>query len=92
MNSQSKPIILMMAALFATGLGAGCDHRSRVGAGHDMPRTSRIVDDSRTVDRLSRGPSIVRESIDERCFGPSQEGNTEVIACPREMHLAIAAE
>lgn len=92
MNSQPKSTIMMMAVLVASSLAAGCDHRPRIGAANDVPRTIRAVDDSRTIDRMSRGPSIVRETIDTRCFGHPQDGNTEVIACPREVQLAIAAE
>lgn len=92
MNSQPKPVFFLIVILFTSGLGTSCDHRPRASTGHDVPRAIHAADDSRTVDRMSRGPSIVRESIDARCFGPAQENNTEVIACPRQIQLAVAAE
>lgn len=85
MNSQPKPGIFLIVILFTSGLGTGCDHRPRASTGHDATRPTRVADDSRSVDRMSRGPSIIRESIDARCFGPAPENNTEVIACPRQI-------
>ncbi len=54
--------------------------------------TFRGADDSPTADEFSSGPSIVRESVDERCFSSPHVENTEVVACPQVMQLAIIAE
>lgn len=92
MDSQSKSIIRVICVIVACGLGTGCDHQPRVGSSHAVQRTHRATDEAPTVDKSSSAPSIVRESVDARCFGPPQEDNTQVVACPQVMKLAIAAE
>lgn len=92
MDSQSKSIIRVLCVIVACGLGTGCDNQPRVGLSHALQRTHRAADEAPTVDKSSSAPSIVRESVDARCFGPPQEDNTQVVACPQVMQLAMAAE
>ena len=92
MISHTKSISMMMVVLTLGSLTSGCDHQLRAGANHDVPRILRIADGPPRGDKLSTAPSIVRESVDPRCFGPLPAGNAEVIACPQVMQLTIAAD
>lgn len=87
MNPQSRSIMKFMVVLTVAGLSAGCDHQLRGAASQGVARTLRTADHSPRADNWSTGPSIVRESVDPRCFVPSQDENTEVIACPRVTQL-----
>lgn len=93
MKSQSKWIIKATFFLVGGVMVAGCDHQPRVDRSHTgTRRATLVVDTSQTVAIPFYGPSILRESVDPRCFCLTQKGETQVVACPRDMQLASVGD